>query len=565
MLSASEVACQRSLVAADGHIPFLAALRPVGLLGVSLHDLWHLSNAAANSTEPITIEDDTVVTSIVGSQNGLHVRNPYAKSLKAPPAYISETAVALGSKKLGSAPQRKPLTSGSSSSAAAYSSTGGSMQRSATAPAFTQRSMNMYLAATNSSTTAGSGSSAAVGTAGQQTARQMPTAAAATKDVFADTGSVYVGVQPTTAAAGNSAISSKYTHQFNSAFNGKTTAAATDGDVYHSDDYTAVEIVSASEWRTKADSVTRQPSELTRSLSEQLVAASKARLDALPQQQQQRSASIDSVISLNSSCSSNRSSSSTGSSGDAAKTAAAAVVGDSSEVYVIDDDDDDVSSDVSADVCSDVDDCITGLQSLQLIGTKQSSRTDSTTATTVSAPVGAVEVAASALLNAGIAIAKLQEADVAAFSDSDCDALAETHTSTSACTTAANSAATAPASTQRKCSECSATYTVVSASSICRCSLTEEDVTAYNALLKAAQAAEAICAVLASDDSSCDTASAVSSTTTAAVSTMNEEQQTALQQAVCAYMDCVGIWDGDSVLHDKIAALGKELGFNDCA
>jgi hypothetical protein len=30
-------------------------------------------------------------------------------------------------------------------------------------------------------------------------------------------------------------------------------------------------------------------------------------------------------------------------------------------------------------------------------------------------------------------------------------------------------------------------------------------------------------------------------------------------------MDFVGIWDGDSVLHVKIAALGRELGFNDCA
>jgi hypothetical protein len=545
MLSASEVAYQRALVAADGHIPFLATLRPVGLLGVSLHDLWHLSNAVANSscTEPITIEDDAVVTSIVGSQNGLHVRNPYAKSLKAPPAYIAETAVALGSKKFGSG--RKPLTS-SSSSAAAYSGTGGSVQRTASGTAaYTQRSMNMYLAATNSAAIGNSSgsSSAMAATAAQQSARQMPTAAAATQDVYADIGSVYVGVQPT-ASAGNTAVGSKFTNHFNSAFTGKTTATATDIDLDDDVDYTVVEAVSAKDWRTKAESATRQPSELTRSLSEQLVAASKARFDAQPQQQQQQqgSASIDSVISLSSDCSN----------GDhATETVAAAVRANNSEVCIIDDDDADVSSDVSADVCSDVDDCVTGLRSLQLVSAEQSSTADSTSTTTASPVAAAAAVANNTLLNAvNNTTAKLQEADVAGFSDSDNDS--------SAASAVVNSAAAASTSTKRQCSECAATYTVVSASSVCRCSLTAEDVTAYNALLKAAQAAEAICAVLACDDDSCDTAAATSA------ASMNEEQLTALQQALCAYMDCVSIWDGDSVLHDKIAALGRELGFNDC-
>jgi hypothetical protein len=203
----------------------------------------------------------------------------------------------------------------------------------------------------------------------------MPAAAVATKGMFADTSSVYIGVQPST-AAGNSAISSKYTNQFNSAFTAKAAATAADSDCYDDDDYTAVEAVSASDWRTKADSTTRQPSELTRSLSEQLIAASRARLAA--QQQQQRSGSIDSVISLNSSCSSNRSSSSSSSSVDAAKAVAAAVAANSSEVCVIDDDD--ISSNVSADVCSDVDDCITGLQPLQQISTRQSSTIEHMTA-----------------------------------------------------------------------------------------------------------------------------------------------------------------------------------------
>jgi hypothetical protein len=65
----------------------------------------------------------------------------------------------------------------------------------------------------------------------------MPAAAAAAKDVCADTSSAYISVQPTT-AAGNSAISSKYTNQYNSAFTG-TTAAAVAADMYDDDsDYT---------------------------------------------------------------------------------------------------------------------------------------------------------------------------------------------------------------------------------------------------------------------------------------------------------------------------------------
>jgi hypothetical protein len=76
--------------------------------------------------------------------------------------------------------------------------------------------------------------------------------------------------------------------------------------------------------------------------------------------------------SSSSSSSSNRnSSSSSGTSVNAAQIAAAAVAGG-----VIDDDAG--SSDASADVCSDFDDCITGLQSLQQISTEHSSTADRT-------------------------------------------------------------------------------------------------------------------------------------------------------------------------------------------
>jgi hypothetical protein len=109
------------------------------------------------------------------------------------------------------------------------------------------------------------------------------------------------------------------------------------------------------------------------------------------------------VIGLSSN-SSNSSSSSTESCTDVAHVVAATVAADISDMCVIDDDD--VGSDVSADVCRDVGVCVTEIELLQLISTKQSFT---------------VAVAASVLSDAGSATARRLKADAAGSSDSDSD------------------------------------------------------------------------------------------------------------------------------------------------